>query len=327
MKATVFGATGFIGSHVAEQLCLAGHEVLAPVRASSDRAFLKSLGIQVVEVDFADSANLERVITADDVVFNCTASVGASVAEARDVDVILTRRLMQAASRAGSRRFLQLSTIVVYGFGVTADPADESTPCRPTHDISKVAIEREETVRETGKEMGIEYVLLRPASTIGPRDKTSFFSLMYQAHTANAFPVINGGKARFSCIDTRDIGRAMTWLAELPEAAGETYLLQGFELSWAGLKRMLDEECGSIAKVKDIPRWIALPIATVQERLSKQPRLTRYAVEALSHDRVWDDRKLRRSGFSPIYSLQDSVNHALADLKKGATESDTEKSL
>ena len=325
MKATVFGASGFIGSHVAEQLHLAGHEVLAPVRVSSDRSFLDSLGVRVVEVDFADPASLERAITGHDVVFNCTAQVQASIAEARKVDVVLTHRLMQVASGAGARRFLQLSTIVAYGFGITADPVDESAPCRPTHDISNVAIEREQAVRETGRETGIEYVLLRPASTIGARDKASFFSRMYKAHAANAFPMINGGKARFSCVDTRDIGRAMTWLAELPEAAGETYLLQGFELSWAGLKQLLDEHRGVVAKAMDIPRWLALPVAAVQERVSRRPQLTRYAVEALSHDRLWDDRKIRKTGFSPTYGLEESVRSALGDLLEGAGENGGEK--
>ena len=37
MKVLVTGGSGFLGSHVAEQLSAAGHEVVALVRKSSNR--------------------------------------------------------------------------------------------------------------------------------------------------------------------------------------------------------------------------------------------------------------------------------------------------
>ncbi len=314
MKAVVFGATGFIGSHVAEQLHLAGYAVTAPVRAGSDRTFLESLGVRVVQVDFADMSSVEAVLNTPEVAVNCTAAVAASPRQARQIDVELTRQLVQAAAHSGARRFVQLSTIVVYGFAPGTCPADETTPCRPAHPISKLAVEREDTVRAAAASAGIEHVILRPASTIGARDKASFFSRLAQAHDANAFPMIDGGRSRFSCVDTRDIGRAMAFLAGLPEAAGETYLLRAFELSWAQLKDLLDHHRGVVAKTRNIPRPLALGVAGAQEKLSRRPSLTRYAVEALCHDRVWNDSKLRATGFATAYDLHESIDTALAGL-------------
>ena len=314
MKTVVFGASGFIGSHVAEQFHLAGHDVTAPLRAGSDRAFLDSLGVRVAQVDFAEQSSIEAATSTADVVVNCTAAVQAAPRQARLVDVELTRRLVHAASRAGASRFVQLSTIVVYGYAPGTCPADETTPCRPTHPISKLAVEREDTVRAAARDAGIDHVILRPASTIGARDKASFFSRLAQAHAANAFPMIDSGRSWFSCVDTRDIGRAMAFLAELPEAAGETYLLRAFELSWAQLKDLLDAHRGVVAKTRSIPRPLALGLAAAQEKLSKNPGLTRYAVEALSHDRIWDDAKLRRTGFTTTYDLDESTSAALGTL-------------
>lgn len=318
LKTVVFGASGFIGSHVAEQLHSAGHDVIAPLRAGSDRAFLDKIGVRVTQVDFADQSSIEAVASSADVVVNCTAAVQASPRQARQVDVELTRRLIRAASQAGVSRFVQLSTIVVYGYAPGTCPANETTPCRPSHPISKLAVEREDTVRAVARDAGIDYVILRPASTIGARDKTSFFSQLAQAHAANRFPMIDRGMARFSCVDTRDIGRAMAFLAELPEAVGETYLLRGFELSWAQLKKVLDVHRGVVAKTRSVPRPLALGLATAQERLLKNPTLTRYAVEALCHDRIWDDAKLRSAGFDTAYDLHQSIDVALSAL--GAKE-------
>ncbi len=314
MKTVIFGASGFIGSHVAEQLHLAGHDVIAPLRAGSDRVFLDSVGVRVAQVDFADQSSIEAATSAADVVVNCTAAVQASPRQARHVDVELTRQLVHAAAHAGAGRFVQLSTIVVYGFAPGICPADETTPCRPTHPISRLAVEREDTVRAAATAAGIDHVILRPVSTIGARDKDSFFSRLVRAHEANAFPMIDGGRSRFSCVDARDIGRAMAVLAGLPEAAGETYLLRGFELSWAQLKGLLDLYRGVVAKARNIPRPLALGVAATQEMLSRRPGLTRYAVEALCHDRIWDDTKLRSTGFVTAYDLHESTSAALAAL-------------
>ena len=43
MKVLVTGASGFLGSHVAEQLSAAGHSVVALVRKSSNVKFLSTL--------------------------------------------------------------------------------------------------------------------------------------------------------------------------------------------------------------------------------------------------------------------------------------------
>lgn len=52
-------------------------------------------------------------------------------------------------------------------------------------------------------------IMLRPASTIGVRHKSSFFARLYATHTSGQYP---NGTVKVSLVDTRDIGRAMAWL-------------------------------------------------------------------------------------------------------------------
>ena len=47
MKVLVTGASGFLGSHVAEQLVDRGHSVVALVRRSSNTKFLSSLKVDL----------------------------------------------------------------------------------------------------------------------------------------------------------------------------------------------------------------------------------------------------------------------------------------
>ncbi|MDQ3209495.1 MAG: NAD-dependent epimerase/dehydratase family protein, partial [Gemmatimonadota bacterium] len=58
MKALVTGATGFVGSHLAESLKRRGHEVTALARSSGKAEALASQGARIVPGDLHDMAAL-----------------------------------------------------------------------------------------------------------------------------------------------------------------------------------------------------------------------------------------------------------------------------
>ena len=316
MKSIVFGATGFIGSHVAEQLVKAGHEVTAAVRLGSDVHFLKSLGITLQEVNYADSASIEQAITLGAVVYNCLAyrGSGKTIEDFRTVEVDLTRQIAEAAQRVGARRYIQLSSIIAYGTHIPATPIDETSPPQPDIPIDRASLEREQAVKQVAAETGLDVVILQPVSTIGQRDGFSFFHRILTAHIGNAFPMVNNGQARFSCIDTRDVGRAMVWLGEAGvEVKGQTYLLKGYDVSWLEIKQALDQARGVTAKIRHIPYRPAQVMAVIMEVLLPNPPLERRTFHVLTRNRKYDDRKIRSAGFTPYYTdLQDTINTALS---------------
>src|SRR5882762_10185311 len=72
----VTGATGLLGSHVAEQLVARGERVRALVRPGSDVAFLKQLGVELVHGDLHDVVSLPPAVAGADIVYHCAARVG-----------------------------------------------------------------------------------------------------------------------------------------------------------------------------------------------------------------------------------------------------------
>ncbi|WP_088833173.1 NAD-dependent epimerase/dehydratase family protein [Paenibacillus tyrfis] len=310
MKAVVFGGSGFIGSHTVEQLVLAGHRVTAAVREQSDTAFLDSLGVNVVRVDFSDPSSIAAAIRGHGIVYNCTADakLHTVIDTEAEVEVKLTRRLIEVAASQGAERFIQLSTIVMYDFR-TGDPIDESYVTVPEYPIQALAVKREEVVQQAGRETGIGTILLRPASTIGVRDLSSFFSRLYRAHAHDQYPIIGDGSGRVSLIDTRDIGRAMVWLGTLDRngQADDAYLLKGFDTTWGGLKAEIDRAAGKAAAT------VRIPESPTEEQLA-QLRLTPFAIKSFTVNRLWNDSKIRRQGFAPRYSLTDAVDAAVRDL-------------
>src|SRR5947209_6820121 len=67
----VTGATGLLGSHVAQQLVERGERVRALVRPSSDTSFLRGLGVELVVGDLDQPATLPPAIAGADVVYHC----------------------------------------------------------------------------------------------------------------------------------------------------------------------------------------------------------------------------------------------------------------
>jgi dihydroflavonol-4-reductase len=321
MKAVVLGGTGFIGSHVVEQLLAAGLEVKAAVRTTGNSEFLEEKGAEVVHVNFTESHSLIELMTGSDIVYNCTAHPKMHEKRERleQVELGLTRTLIQAAAQAGVGRFIQLSTIVVYDFE-NPGPINEKYPTCPKYTFQQVCLERERVVQEEGRRLGIETYILRPASTIGQRDKASFFSSFYRAHVKNKYPMIGSGEVPISLIDTRDIGRAMVWLGDMQYKLDDDgiYLAKGFDTTWIELKQHLDQSLNRTSKMQQIPVGLANMLAPFLEKVtpySGEPILTPLLVKSLTVPRIWDDSKIRNTGFEPIYSMDDAVCNALEYLK------------
>ncbi len=58
MRALITGATGFLGSHLAERLASEGHDVRALVRPTSEVGVLERAGVELVQGDLLDGSTL-----------------------------------------------------------------------------------------------------------------------------------------------------------------------------------------------------------------------------------------------------------------------------
>ena len=101
MRAFVTGASGFLGSHIAEQLAARGDAVRALARPASARSHLDSLNVEIVPGDLRAPAGWMPSLEGIDVVFHCAAVVGdwGRWADFETVSVGGTRAIVEAAVR------------------------------------------------------------------------------------------------------------------------------------------------------------------------------------------------------------------------------------
>jgi nucleoside-diphosphate-sugar epimerase len=314
LKPIVFGGTGFIGSHTVEQLCLAGHGVTVVLREGADATFLQSLDVAIKTIDFASDEALADVIKGHDVVYCCLATtrMHQSLAQRLAIEVTLIGRVFMAASVVGANRFVQLSTVHVYGFCHGSTAIDEDTPKRVVHGYGKAALARENHLLKLAADSKTELVLIRPAETHGLRDKV--FASFKAMHQQGYYVVIGDGRVRVSGVDVRDVGRAMVWCGTLPEAAGNSYLVQNFSFCQLEFKHIMDELQGRRARLIRLPLVMVKTFATVLERMlpySIEVPLTPFAVAVVTTSCRYDDSKLRSTGFQYQYGLVDMIRASL----------------
>lgn len=305
-KSVLFGGTGYIGSHVAEQLIKAGHKLTAVVRPSSNTAFLKTIGANIISIDFGDITQIEKAISGNTLVYNCLAEpkIHNSMANMRKVEIDLTSTILCAAKAAGAEKFVQLSSIQAYGFDRPASPISEEWPLKPTYAFNQICALREEAVTRLSNELGINTVIVRPVNVLGERDTQ--FAPIAKAHCAGIFMTIAGDHP-FSAIDARDAGRAMVYVGE--HANSGVYLAKGFDTSWLEIKAYFDQRHSRKALAINLPLPLANLFGAIGDLMPYRlnPAFTRFSVAVLSTSTLFDDQKIRNLGFRPDYRLEDAL--------------------
>jgi 2-alkyl-3-oxoalkanoate reductase len=162
------GITGFIAGHLAERLLAEGIRVRGTARRPDAAEWLAAQGAEIVQADLLDPASLARASGGCRAVVHAAAWTGGpelSPEAGYRVNVEGTRNVLAAAQVAGVERFVYISSVAVYGVN-SAPLVDESMPTPPigqAYSDSKTAAET--LVRDSG----LPYVIVRPASTYGPR--------------------------------------------------------------------------------------------------------------------------------------------------------------
>ncbi|MEO7334533.1 MAG: NAD-dependent epimerase/dehydratase family protein, partial [Gemmatimonadales bacterium] len=172
MTILLTGATGFVGRQVAARFIADGTPLRIAVR-DRDRAPAGASFFPIGDLSGAIAWN--PALSGVETVIHLAARVHVMHEEARDplaayraVNRDATLTLARAASVAGVKRFVYISSIKVNGERTDGRPftADDKPHPADTYGISKW--EAEEGLRALAQETGLEVVVIRPPLVYGP---------------------------------------------------------------------------------------------------------------------------------------------------------------
>ncbi|MEY4576116.1 MAG: hypothetical protein RL701_819 [Pseudomonadota bacterium] len=177
MKVLVTGGAGFIGSHVADALLAANHEVLVLDDLSTGRRENLPARASFVQGDIRDTALVAKVFAdfAPNVVTHQAAQTSVSVSTReplRDAEVNILGSLNilnQAVAHKVQRLVFASTGGAIYGEVPDGTRATEQTPPNPLspYACSKFAIEK--YLNAYAREHGLRSTVLRYANVYGPR--------------------------------------------------------------------------------------------------------------------------------------------------------------
>jgi len=137
-------------------------------------------------------------------------------------NVHVTRRLVDAAARAGVRRIVLASTVKVYGeTTVRGRPFRSGDPARPRDDYARSKAEAEKALCEHCNGTAMEGVMLRLPLTYGPGVKGSFLALMEAIAAGRRLPFAAVANRR-SLLYVGNAAAAIESALSAPALAGET---------------------------------------------------------------------------------------------------------
>lgn len=317
MKVFLTGGTGLLGSHLAEGLRAAGHEVVALVRRSSDSRHLHALGCRVVVGDVTDGPDLHRErLEGCQVLIHAAASIyGApSLEYARLVNREGTRRLMEGAVGAGLGRVILVSTVAVYGDAPA--PVSEETPLDwplpPWDFYGRTKREGEEVARRFHEERRLEVTVFRPPAIMGERDRLFVPQLLRWIRGPVIF-LPGPGRTRLPVVYAGNLIQPFLRVVE-GMGGGEVFnLTEDVEVTLRGLLEGLCREVGKHPRFVTLPAGVVRRGAAWAERLgvripgARDLRLTRVARLALE-DNPYSARKAKTIlGWVPEFTLQEAL--------------------
>mgnify|MGYP000909234215 CR=1 FL=1 len=197
MKAIVFGGSGFLGSHVADELSNRGYDVIIYDLVASPYLMNDQ---QMVVGDILDSEQVRKAVAGCNYVFNFAGIADLDDATTKPLKTVELNikgnlNIMEACLAANIQRYVYASTIYVY--------SQKGGFYRCSKQASELYIE------EFQRRYGLDYTILRYGTLYGPRAdaSNSIYRYIKQALETSVINCSGTGEEMRDYIHVRDASR------------------------------------------------------------------------------------------------------------------------
>lgn len=328
MKVFITGATGFLGSYLAKALLAQGHEVSALKRATSSLYMLGDAANKITwhEGDVNDIPSLEDAMQGAEQVYHAAAMLafgGNSFDKMLKINVEGTANVVNVALSVGVQKLMYVSSITALGKSKDNSAIDESgdweeSPMESQYGHTKYLGELEIW---RGIAEGLDAVIINPSTILGA-GKWSEGSIQIFHQVAKGVPFYPTGSNGF--VDVRDVVRAAMQIMETPEATGERYVINGYNLTFKELMTRIATELGQkppTIPVTDFWKTISIGYDKVRSLLTgSEAIITREVLSISSHPYTYDDSKLRETFNFTYLPFEQTITESVAAYQKSKVD-------
>jgi dihydroflavonol-4-reductase len=286
VKVFVTGATGFVGSHIAQELSRHGADLRVLIRSSSKLANLEGIPAETVVGDLLQVDALRSALSGCDAVMHVAADYRLWVTDPDKMhatNVTGTRELLRLAREQGVPRVVYTSSVATMGFFSDGRLCDEATPVSLSNMIghykrSKYLAEQEAVAAARA---GQQVIILNPTTPIGSGDiKPTPTGRIIVDFLKRKFPAYM--HTGLNLVDVAEVARTHVKALTVGQS-GERYILGGENLT---LKQLLDKMSaitGLPSPTMRVPHSVAMLFAMWDQTftgklLGREPRATVEAV-------------------------------------------------
>jgi len=317
VKVFLTGATGFVGSHLAELIINNGHQIRALLRTTSNLRWIADLNLETFYAKLDNANALLKGLQDVDVVIHAAALTKALKNEdyyrvnfegtKNLIDVIIENELPV-------KRFVLISSQAAAGPSQSLEPVTENDPPQPVSEYGKSKLLAENYLKE--KAQKLEYTIIRPSAVYGPRDTDVL--QFFQSVKRGMIPKWQNREKYVSFVYVKDLVEGILVAAQHPKAKNQTYFIADPQpYTWDELARITLEFFNSKAIHVPIPLSAVKVIAGLSEfwsKISKKPSIiNRQKVAELIPD-FWicSPQKIKNQlGFETSTDIETGVKRTL----------------
>ena len=272
MKVLVTGATGFIGSHLAQRLAELGATVTGIGRQLDKVAFLREAGVNLQAVDLRHDDQLRPLVQSHDIIYHVAAWLGdhhGDTVAAHALNVELVRKMVMWAGEANATRFVHVSSIAVYNRpdkGVVDETYE--LEIHQDHLYGRTKAGGEQIAWQTAQKFKLPLTVARPGMVYGPRSGgwTVEMFMRVQKRTPT---ILGDGLGHAHPIYIDNLVDGLLLLGWHPQAVGEAFNFVDEAISWRAFFGYYGQMAGR--RLVRLPLWLVKGIIWMLTLVGKSP--------------------------------------------------------
>ncbi len=315
-RTLITGGTGLIGYHLAAALRARGKELRLMHRQHVRPALFLGWDAECVEGDLSQPHSLAEAVAGCDYVYHLAACVSASLGDAesmRQINVEGTKALVQAAAKAGVKRFINVSSIAAMGVNPST-PATEFEPYNHAPGLPYNETKRDAEHAAHEYKGNMEVISVRPSLVVGPGPfRRGTIAKLIRLALSIGLPVAPVGGV--NVVDVEDVVTVL--IASMRQGKdGDRFLATGHNVK---TRQLMTTICDLVSKPKplmSIPRAVTERAGTVLKwwsalQLPGQPPAQALSMSGMPmyYNDDWTRARLRLSEPKPLQqTLQERID-------------------